>query len=52
MKTKYSWKIGLWKGVSRGIIFAVPIFVLAFPTWAELSIGGALMMLVNFIKNK
>ena len=40
------------KGIISGIIFAIPVFVAAFPEWANLSIGAAGVLLVNFLKVK
>lgn len=54
--TKYSFKIGLMKGLKFFAIFALPVivtgFIENFPNWANLTIGGILVMIVNFIKVK
>lgn len=49
---KYSIGKGIKKGVISGILFAIPIFIAAYPDWANLSIGSALVLLVNFLKVK
>lgn len=49
---QYKFSKGLVKGIVSAIIFAIPVFITAFPEWANLSIGGALVLLVNFIKVK
>ena len=46
----YSFWIGLRKGVIAVVLFAIPMFINYFPGWANLTIGGVLIMLVNFIK--
>ena len=54
MKNKYSFKIGLKKGMKYFIIFGLPIiatgFIENFPQIANLTIGGLLVMIVNYIK--
>ena len=48
---KYSlWK-GLWKGVLGVALVGAPIVVSALPAeWMNYTIGGLLLMLVNFLK--
>jgi len=50
MNTKYSFKKGLLKALVAVIIFSVPILIDAFPAYANLTIGGVLMLIVNFLK--
>ena len=56
MKNKYSFKIGLIKGLKYFAIFALPLIVTGFtenfPDIANLTIGGLLVMIVNYIKLK
>jgi hypothetical protein len=49
---KYSFGKGLKKGVISVIIFAIPLVALQFPQFTELTIGGLLVMIVNFLKVK
>ena len=53
---KYDWKVGLSKGFKYVVIFLVPViidkFIVAYPELAQLTVGGLLVMLVNFIKIK
>lgn len=53
---KYSWKRGLKKAIIYTIIFLLPVlvdqFIIKFPDIAQTTIGGLLVMLVNFIKIK
>ena len=51
MKT-YSFSKGLGKAVISAVLFAIPIFITSFPDWANLTIGGGLMLIYNFIKVK
>ena len=46
----YSFKKGLIKGIISTFIFALPIIVSSNPTWANLTIGGAITILVNYLK--
>lgn len=47
-------KYSFWKGLSKGIIsvivFAAPLVLLDNPAWANLTIGGLLTMVVNWLK--
>ena len=52
MNNKYSFGKGLVKGIISVVVFAVPFVVLQFPTYANLTIGGVLTILVNFLKVK
>lgn len=49
---KYSLKKGLTKGLLSAFLFAVPFAVSSFPDIANLTIGGALVILANFLKVK
>jgi len=49
---KYSFLKGLWKAIISVILFAIPVFLTSFPEIANLTIGGVLVILVNFIKFK
>lgn len=49
---QYKFSKGLIKGLAGVIIFAVPLMIGQFPEWANLTIGGMLIMLVNFLKVK
>lgn len=51
-KMKYKFSKGLKKGLIGVMLFGVPIFLVNFPTWADLTVGGVLMMLVNYLKVK
>lgn len=46
----YSFLKGLQKGVIAVIIFAVPVLVGQFPEVANLTIGGILLMVANYLK--
>ena len=51
----YDWKLTIKKGIKYFIIFALPIlvnqFVVAYPDWAQLTVGGLLVMAVNWGKH-
>lgn len=53
---KYSLKIGLLKALKYIAIFALPVlvdqFVVAYPQLAQLTVGGILVMLTNYLKIK
>jgi hypothetical protein len=53
---KYSLKIGLLKALKYIAIFALPMlvdkFVVAYPQLAQLTVGGILVMLANYLKIK
>ena len=50
----YSFKKTLGKGLKYIIIFALPLavdqLIVAYPDWAQLTLGGVLVMVVNFLK--
>lgn len=52
--TDYSYKTTLLKGVKYFVIFLLPVlidrFVVSFPEIAQLTMGGVLVMLVNYLK--
>jgi hypothetical protein len=51
----YSFTKTLVKGVKYVVLFALPIlvnqFIVAYPQWAQLTLGGVLVMIVNWLKN-
>ena len=47
---KYSFKKGLSKGLLAFALFAVPFFITNFPDIANVTIGGLLVILANWIK--
>ena len=52
----YSFKTGLGKAVKYVIIFLLPQlvdqFIVSYPEYAQLSIGGLLVLLSNYLKVK
>ena len=51
--TKYSFLIGLEKSVFRAVVVGVPVIVGILPdAWMNLTIGGAIMLFVNWVKNR
>ena len=50
----YSFLKTLGKGVKYLIIFGLPLavdqLIIAYPDWAQLTLGGLLVMAVNFLK--
>ena len=46
----YSFKKGFLKALVAVIVFAIPMLINMFPEWANLTIGGVLMLVVNFLK--
>jgi len=48
----YKFLVGLRKGLVAVAVFAIPLFLTNFPEVAQLTIGGLLIMLVNFLKVK
>lgn len=52
IKNTYSFITGLEKTLLRVILVAGPILMVALPeTWMNVTLGGALIFLVNFAKN-
>ncbi len=48
---KYSFLKGLWKGMLGVVLVGAPILVSALPQeWMNYTIGGVLLMIVNFLK--
>lgn len=51
----YSFRTTLKKAIKYGIAFALPMainaFVVAYPEWAQLTLGAALIALLDFLKN-
>lgn len=51
--TQYSFVKGLGKGVTSFLVFAIPVLLDVFPAeWMNLTIGGGLVMLLNYLKIK
>jgi len=52
----YSFKKGLLKGVKYLVLFGIPMlvnaFVVEYPEIAQLTVGGILAMITNFLKLK
>ena len=52
----YNWKKTIWKGIKYFVIFLLPVlvdkFIISCPAIAQLTIGGILVMAVNFLKVK
>ena len=48
----YSFKKGLIKGIVSVVVFSIPVLINEFPQWANLSLGGVLVIAVNFLKTK
>lgn len=49
---KYSFTKGLGKGLIGVVVFALPLILADNPTWANLTLGGGLLMVVNYLKVK
>lgn len=49
---KYKITIGLKKGIIGALIFGIPFLVTSFPEYANITLGGLGIMLVNFLKMK
>jgi hypothetical protein len=49
---KYNFLKGLKKAVVAVVLFGVPLFITQFPEWANLTIGGVLVLAANWIKVK
>lgn len=48
---KYSFLRGLWKkGIVPAIAFSIPVLLMSNPAWADITIGGGLLMFVNWLK--
>lgn len=51
---KFSFKQMFLKGLKYAVIFVLPVlvdrFVVAYPEWAQLTVGGVLVMAVNYLK--
>lgn len=52
----FKYKTMVLKGVKYSVLFLLPIlvskFIVEYPQYAQLSVGGLLVMLVNFLKVK
>lgn len=46
----YSFKKGLIKTAINIAIFGIPFLITSFPEYMNLSLGGALYLLVNYLK--
>ncbi len=49
---RYSLTKGLIKTIINLAIFGLPLLITALPEYANLTIGGAIYMLVNYLKNR
>lgn len=50
-KTNYSFQKGLKKAVVNMVLIGLPILVQVLPAeWANLTLGGALVLIVNYLK--
>lgn len=50
-KTNYSFQKGLKKAVVNMILIGLPMLVQVLPVeWANITLGGALVLIVNYIK--
>lgn len=50
---KYSFLKGLSKSATQAAIFAIPLLLMSLPNeWTELTIGGLLTLVVNYLKVK
>ena len=49
---QYKFSKGLLKGVVGVVIFGLPIVLANFPAYMDLTIGGAGLILVNYLKVK
>jgi len=49
---KYNFGKGLRKGIIGFVLFAIPFLITSFPEVANLTIGGLLLMLLNYFKVK
>jgi hypothetical protein len=56
MKKEYSFKITLIKGAKYFGIFLLPLlvdrFIISYPDIAQLTVGGLLVMIANYVKMK
>jgi hypothetical protein len=54
--SSYSWKQTILKGVKYFVLFLLPVlidrFIIQFPELAQLTLGGFLVMVTNFLKYK
>ena len=52
--TKFSYKQSLLKAVKYVILFGLPVivdqFIISYPAVAQLTVGGLLVILVNYLK--
>lgn len=50
----FSFSKMFWKGVKYFVVFALPAlvnaFIVSYPEWAQLTLGGLLVMFVNWLK--
>lgn len=53
---KYSWKIGLKKTAITALLFLLPVlidqFIIKYPEIAQITVGGILVFIANFLKVK
>jgi hypothetical protein len=50
MDKQYSFWKGLVKGFVSFVLFLIPVLLTSFPAYADLTIGGILVILVNWLK--
>ena len=52
----YSLLKGIGKGIKYGVIFAIAAgidaFIVQYPEWGQLTVGGVLVLIVNWLKVK
>ena len=49
---KYKFSKGFYKAIISIVLFAIPVIINTFPDWANLTLGGALTLIFNFLKVK
>ena len=49
---KYSFLKGFGKFISSIAIFSIPAVLASFPQWADITLGGVGILLVNYLKIK
>lgn len=56
LEKHFSFKLMALKGLKYVVIFGLPMlvdnFVVSFPEYAQLTLGGALVLLLNYLKIK
>lgn len=49
---QYSFGKGVLKSVINVVLFAIPVLLASNPAWLDLTLGGVLVLIVNFLKIK